>query len=79
MIFLMSHFIKGNNSGCFCAKLFMDERGLAQIKVQIKTDINRDIMRAAAPAFRLTTVAAISINNTWSALRFRLTDKVGKK
>ena len=36
-------------------------------------------MRAAAPAFGLTTVAAISINDTWSALRFRPTDKVGKK
>ncbi|MEI7525795.1 MAG: hypothetical protein WCJ95_15745 [Mariniphaga sp.] len=45
----------------------------------VKTDINRDIMRAAAPEFGITTVAAISINETWSALRFRPTDKVGKK
>ena len=44
----------------------------------INTNINRDKMRLAAPAFGIKTVAAISINETWSALRFRPTDKVGK-
>jgi len=44
----------------------------------IKTDINRDILRVAAEEFGITTVTAISINDTWSALRFRPIDKVGK-
>lgn len=45
---------------------------------KIKTDINRDIIRGAAEDFNITTVTAISINETWSALRFRPIDKVGR-
>ena len=45
---------------------------------KIKTDIHRDIIRFTAEEFGLTTVAAISINDTWSALRFRPIDRVGK-
>ncbi|HSV09485.1 MAG TPA: hypothetical protein VLI68_01875 [Hanamia sp.] len=45
---------------------------------KIKTDINRDTMRATAEESGITTVSAISINDTWSALRFRPIDKVGK-
>ena len=45
----------------------------------IPTDINRDVLRVKAETFGITTVAAISIDNTWSALRFRPIDKVGKK
>ncbi|MDB5271993.1 MAG: hypothetical protein JWO58_360 [Chitinophagaceae bacterium] len=45
----------------------------------IKTDINRDTIREKAEAFGITTVTAISIDETWSALRFRPIDKVGKK
>ncbi len=44
----------------------------------IKTDINRDKLRITAEEFGITTVTAISINDTWSALRFRPIDKVGK-
>lgn len=44
----------------------------------IRTDINRDILRETAEKFSITTVTAISINKTWSALRFRPIDKVGK-
>jgi len=44
----------------------------------IKTDIHRDILRMAGAQFGLSTVAAISINDTWSALRFRPVEKVGK-
>ena len=44
----------------------------------IKTDINRDILRVTAEEHGITTVAAISINGTWSALRFRSVDRVGK-
>ncbi len=43
----------------------------------IKTDINRDTMRVAAEEFGITTVAAISIDDTWSGLRFRPLDNVG--
>jgi len=44
----------------------------------IKTDINRDNLKVTAETFGITTVAAISIDNTWSALRFRPIDRVGK-
>jgi hypothetical protein len=45
---------------------------------KIKTDINRDTIRVAGEEFNITTVTAISIDDTWSALRFRPIDKVGK-
>lgn len=44
----------------------------------LKTDVNRDILRVKAEAFGIAAVANISINATWSALRFRPTDRVGK-
>ncbi len=44
----------------------------------IKSDINRDIIRPAVEEYGIQTVAAISINDTWSALRFRPIEKVGK-
>ena len=43
-----------------------------------KTDINRDIIRETVLEFGIQTVSAIAINETWSALRFRPIDKVGK-
>ena len=46
---------------------------------KIKTDINRDTIRTTGEEFGLTTVTAVSINETWSALRFRPIDKVGKR
>jgi hypothetical protein len=45
---------------------------------KIKTDINRDTIRITGEEFGITTVTAISIDETWSALRFRPIDKVGK-
>jgi hypothetical protein len=45
---------------------------------KIKTDINRDKLRMTGEEFGITTVTAISIDETWSALRFRPIDKVGK-
>ena len=45
---------------------------------KIKTDINRDTIRITGEEFGITTVTAISIDDTWSALRFRPIDKVGK-
>ena len=45
---------------------------------KIKTDINRDTIRVTGEGFGITTVTAISINDTWSALRFRPIDRVGK-
>lgn len=45
---------------------------------KIKTDINRDTIRTTGEAYGITTVTAISIDDTWSALRFRPIDKVGK-
>lgn len=46
---------------------------------KIKTDINRDTIRTTGEEFGITTVTALSINETWSALRFRPIDKVGKR
>ena len=45
---------------------------------KIKTDINRDTLRVTSEGFGITTVTAISIDETWSALRFRPIEKVGK-
>ena len=45
---------------------------------KIKTDINRDTIRITGEEFGITTVTAISIDDTWSALRFRPVDRVGK-
>jgi hypothetical protein len=45
---------------------------------KIKTDINRDILRSLGETVRLTTVSAISIDETWSAIRFRPIEQVGK-
>ena len=45
---------------------------------KIKTDINRDTIRVTGEKFGITTVTAISIDDTWSALRFRPIEKVGK-
>lgn len=45
---------------------------------KIKTDINRDTIRETGEQYGITTVTAVSINDTWSALRFRPIEKVGK-
>lgn len=45
---------------------------------KIKTDINRDSISVTAEAFNITTVSILSIDETWSALRLRPIDKVGK-
>ena len=45
---------------------------------KIKTDINRDTIRVTGEEFDITTVTAISIDETWSALRFRPIERVGK-
>jgi hypothetical protein len=45
----------------------------------IRTDINRDAGWDAIRALGLDTVAAVSIDDTWSALRFRPADKIGSK
>ena len=45
---------------------------------KIKTDINRDTIRITGEEFGITTVTAISIDDTWSALRFRPIDKSRK-
>tara|TARA_R110000744_G_scaffold124186_2_gene229623 strand:- start:3469 stop:3852 length:384 start_codon:yes stop_codon:yes gene_type:complete len=46
---------------------------------KIKTDINRDTIRTTGEEFGITAVTAVSINEVWSALRFRPIDKVGKR
>lgn len=43
-----------------------------------KTDINRDSLREKAEAYGITAVTIVSIDVTWSALRFRPIERVGK-
>ena len=45
---------------------------------KIKTDINRDSIRETGEEYGITTVTAIAIDETWSGLRFRPIDRVGK-
>lgn len=45
---------------------------------KLKTDINRDTIRVTGEEYSITTVTAVSIDATWSALRFRPVDRVGK-
>jgi hypothetical protein len=45
----------------------------------IKTDINRDNGWDPVRALGLDTVAAVSIDDTWSALRFRPKEKISRK
>jgi len=45
---------------------------------KIKTDISRDYGWDAAKAAGLVGVALISVDDTWSAMRFRRSDEVGK-
>ena len=44
----------------------------------IKSDVNRDIIAELGLHFDLKSVSAISIDDTWSALRFRPIEFVGK-
>ena len=46
---------------------------------KVKTNINRDTIRVTGEEYNITTVSAISIDDTWSGLRFRPIDRVGKK
>ena len=53
---------------------FADPKGASKIK----TDINRDTIRVTGEEYGITAVTAVSIDSTWSALRFRPIDRVGK-
>jgi len=46
---------------------------------KVKTDINRDVGWEVIDRANLKGVAQISIDETWSALRFRPADRVGTK
>jgi hypothetical protein len=42
------------------------------------TDVNRDILWNAVAQYNLTGVTLISLDDVWSAMRFRPTENVGK-
>ena len=44
----------------------------------IKTDLNRDVLRGEVMKLGLVGVSLVAIDDTWSAMRFRPTEKVGK-
>jgi hypothetical protein len=46
---------------------------------KVKTDINRDSMWKIGQQYGIDAVTAVSIDTTWSALRFRPIEMVGKK
>lgn len=43
---------------------------------KLKSDLNRDILWAQMQPFKLTGVSLVSIDDTWSAMRFRPEDRV---
>lgn len=43
---------------------------------KIKTDINRDILWQEAAAYNIRPVSIVSLNETWSVLRFRSIENV---
>src|SRR4030042_634743 len=45
---------------------------------KIKTDLNRDILWKLMEKYGFDGVAMVSIDETWSAMRFRPKDKVGR-
>jgi hypothetical protein len=45
---------------------------------KIKTDLNRDTLWASMGKFGMVGVSLISIDSSWSAMRFRPADKVGR-
>lgn len=58
-------------------KSYMSPKGLLWVTYpkgtsKIKIDINRDIIREYAKSIKLGSVAMISIDDTWSALRLKL-------
>ncbi|APV45020.1 hypothetical protein Dform_01700 [Dehalogenimonas formicexedens] len=44
---------------------------------KVKTDLNRDILWKEMEQYHLLGVSLVSIDETWSAMRFRPADKVG--
>lgn len=46
---------------------------------KVATDLNRDILWEKMSKFGLAGVSLVSLDNVWSAMRFRPTEKVGKK
>lgn len=45
---------------------------------KVKTDLNRDILQKLMEKRGFAGIAVVSIDETWSAMRFRSRDKVGK-
>jgi hypothetical protein len=45
---------------------------------KVKTDLNRDVIWDLVKEYGLVGVSLVSIDDVWSAMRFRPADKVGK-
>jgi len=45
---------------------------------KVRTDLNRDILWGLMQKFRLAGVSMVSLDDVWSAMRFRPAEKVGK-
>lgn len=45
---------------------------------KVRTDLNRDILWRLMAKFKLAGVSLVSVDGTWSAMRFRPADRVGK-
>ena len=68
----LNNYLKNIESDCIL--WFAYPKGTSKIK----TDINRDTLRMTGSEYGITAVSLISINDTWSALRLRPIDRVGK-
>jgi len=49
-----------------------------KVTSRVRTDLNRDILRGLMGKFKLAGVSLVSLDSTWSAMRFRPADRVGK-
>jgi len=52
-------------------KLLLKE-GQTFLRLDVKTDVNRDILREIVVGFGFETVALFSVDETWSAMRLKV-------
>jgi len=45
---------------------------------KVQTDLNRDVLSEMVEQFGWKSVTLVSLDNVWSAMRFRPADRVGK-
>lgn len=72
---LAEHFAKARDAVKYDALLWI---AYPKQSSKVKADINRDTMYKAVQEWNYEAVTQVAIDDTWSALRFRPREKVGK-